>query len=288
MKQSALSVERLRELEAEIKSFAASEDLNGFQRWIVEGLYGFEAEGASFEPRSVIVLAVPHPPYAHVEFAYRGSRHAGLSLVPADLDAAGRELAAGLAAEGYAAQRASRLPLKRLAVRSGLAAYGRDNITYVEGLGSFFSLDAYFTDKPCVDDPWTELRVAPACRLCRSCIEACPLGAIREDRFLIDNERCLSCHNERPEPFPEWIPPKVHHSPYDCLRCQLACPMNRPYLGRAIGPICFDEAETETLLAGKAFEELQPELKAKSRLLGLYQWAAALPRNLRALLEAQA
>ena len=31
------------------------------------------------------------------------------------------------------------IPLKRLAVESGAAVYGRNNITYVDGLGSLYS-----------------------------------------------------------------------------------------------------------------------------------------------------
>jgi epoxyqueuosine reductase len=38
--------------------------------------------------------------------------------------------------------------LKRLAVRSGLARYGRNNVTYVEGMGSFLELSASLTDMP--------------------------------------------------------------------------------------------------------------------------------------------
>jgi epoxyqueuosine reductase len=34
----------------------------------------------------------------------------------------------------------SLLPLKSLAVRSGLAAYGRNNVCYVPGMGSFLEL----------------------------------------------------------------------------------------------------------------------------------------------------
>jgi len=48
------------------------------------------------------------------------------------------------------------LPLKTLAVRSGLAKYGRNNITYIDGMGSFYRLVAYYTDIPPQENNWTE------------------------------------------------------------------------------------------------------------------------------------
>ena len=42
--------------------------------------------------------------------------------------------------------------MKLAAVRSGLAQYGRNNICYVEGMGSFFSFHAYLTDRVFEED----------------------------------------------------------------------------------------------------------------------------------------
>jgi len=47
-----------------------------------------------------------------------------------------RLVAEAVGAQGYRIATPS-LPLKLLAVRSGLARYGRNNITYVTGMGSF-------------------------------------------------------------------------------------------------------------------------------------------------------
>jgi epoxyqueuosine reductase len=46
------------------------------------------------------------------------------------------------------------LPLKLLAVRSGLAEYGRNNICYVQGMGSFLRFVAVYSDMPCETDNW--------------------------------------------------------------------------------------------------------------------------------------
>ena len=48
---------------------------------------------------------------------------------------------------GYQVGRA-RIPVKLLAVRTGLAQYGRNNVAYVKNMGSFVRLDAFCTDAP--------------------------------------------------------------------------------------------------------------------------------------------
>ena len=49
------------------------------------------------------------------------------------------------------------LPLKLLAVHGGIAEYGRNNITYVSGMGSFMRLTAVYSDMPCETDHWREV-----------------------------------------------------------------------------------------------------------------------------------
>lgn len=284
-KLKLIPAERLADLQEELLQFKSSEELNGFQQWIITDLYQFRLPDTGFPIRSVLIVALPHPLYARVDFVRQGATYHFLSLVMPDFEQTEAYLSRLLMQEGYHLISADNLPLKRLAVRSGLAVYGRNNICYVEEMGSNLSFAAYFTDLPCDASSWTELRTAELCETCRSCYKHCPTGAIREDRFLIDNEKCLSAMNEIPGAFPEWLPLDVHHTLYDCLQCQVHCPMNRDYLKTAIGPICFDEEETEALLSGTPFESFRPELKEKSRLLGLTQWQEALPRNLSILFD---
>lgn len=52
----------------------------------------------------------------------------------------------------------SLLPLKSLAAHSGLAVYGRNNICYVPGMGSFLELVGLYSDLPCSEDTWQEAR----------------------------------------------------------------------------------------------------------------------------------
>ena len=289
-------VERLDDLRAELEQFSHDETLNGFQRYILSDMYHLDPPALDFPTRSVIIVAAPVPAYARVVFEWQGEQVPLVSLAqgfPERPDPAAEiagYLGALLAPAGYHLSATESLPLKRLAARSGLATYGRNNICYVEGMGSFLNLIAFFSDLPAnagdaTADDWHDLGPMPACEGCGACIDACPTGAIRADRFLIDNERCLSCYNEASGEFPDWLPRSVHHCLYDCLRCQLACPENAGYADHVIGPIAFDRQETELLLAGTPLDTLPAAMQDRLHLLGIGPWLTAIPRNLALLLE---
>ena len=126
---------------------------------------------------------------------------------------------------GHRIERA-KLHLKLLAVRSGLGKYGRNNLCYVEGMGSMLALYAFFTDYAC-EDSWTEVNMMDSCKNCRTCMNNCPNKCISEENFVINASRCLSLFNEIKGEFPEWIQPDAHNALMGCFRCQSCCPANR-------------------------------------------------------------
>ncbi len=284
-KLQVIPIKRLQSIKNEIDVFKENEDLNGFQNWIVNDLYKFEVPMLEFTIKSIILIAVPHPAYANVELTRQGKKYNVLSLAASDIDNTEKYLKDFLVTKKFHIEGTSSLPMKRLAAQSGLAVYGRNNICYVEGMGSCFSFVAYFSDIPFDNDEWTEMRHAETCTKCKVCLNNCPTGAIRAERFLIDNERCLSYFNEMAAEFPQWIPKSAHHCIYDCLKCQIKCPMNKEYVNNVIGPIKFSEDETEMLMQGRTYDEFSPELKQKSNLLGLHRWPDGIPKNLRVLFE---
>lgn len=284
-KLQMLSIKCLQNLKSEMELFKKDEGLNGFQRWIVNNLYKLDVPPVEFIIKSIIIIAIPHPSYAKVEFVRQGKKYNFVSLVKSDFDNTEKYLNDFLTPKHYHIKAAPNLPLKRLASQSGLAVYGRNNICYIEGMGSFFSFIAYFSDIPCENDDWEEMRQANRCINCNICFNNCPTEAIREERFLIDNERCLSYFNESSDEFPEWIPLSIHHCLYDCLKCQINCPMNKEYVNNVIESIKFSEEETDMLLSGNYFDSFSPALKQKSKVLGLNDWLDAIPRNLKILFE---
>lgn len=179
----------------------------------------------------------------------------------------------------------ARLPSKTLAARTGLCRYGRNNVCYAEGMGSFLRLDQYYVEADLGLDHWQEREAMPQCSHCRLCLEACPTGSILPERFVIEARRCLTYLNESEEAFPEWVRPEWHHALVGCMLCQEACPVNQPHLDRIERKAELTGEETARVLSGEAFDGLPAELQAKLRSLELDDLYGLLPRNLGALIN---
>ncbi len=254
--------------------------------------YGERLSAFTFAPpddfpdaRSLIVVAVPRP-QTRLRFTWHGTTRAlvlpptylGYNRIFRETEALLNDL---LAASGYHAAQA-RLPLKLLTVRCGLAEYGRNNVTYIAGLGSFFQATAFYSDLPCEQDTWREARMLARCASCKACMIKCPTNAITADRFLIHAERCLVFHNERAAEvvFPSWIDPRAHNCLIGCMLCQRFCPEDKPFLRWFDGNEDFSHEETSLLLQGVAREQLPLETYRKLERLELLDDVAKLPRNL--------
>jgi epoxyqueuosine reductase len=174
-----------------------------------------------------------------------------------------------------------------LAARSGLGAYGRNNVCYVEGLGSFHRPVALISDLPCPEDTWQEARMMERCQTCQACIRACPTGAITAERFLLHAERCLTFRNEKPGsvPFPAWVDPAWHNCLVGCMICQRVCPENKEVLGWIEEGAEFSQEETALLLEGVPSDQLPDALTEKLAQWDLVDLLDILPRNLGAFLR---
>jgi epoxyqueuosine reductase len=239
--------------------------------------------------RSIIVVAVPEPQIRVTFHRDGGAVHA---VVPPTYGEgkkdrrARQRLARVLEPAGYRVAEAI-LPKKLLAVRSGLAAYGKNNISYVPGMGSFFGLVTVYSDLPASDDRWQEPQMMASCRNCSACMRHCPAGAITAERFLLHAERCITYHNEKPAsvPFPAWIDPAWHNCLIGCLHCQRVCPENREVWSWVKGGAEFSPEETALLLEGRPFDKLPAVTADKLERLDMEGYVGLLRRNLNALLN---
>ena len=177
------------------------------------------------------------------------------------------------------------LPEKLLAVRSGLACYGRNNVAYVDGLGSYVRLRAFFSDLPCPEDSWREPAMMEACVNCSACRKRCPTGTIVSDRVLIHAEKCLTFFNEGLHQFPEWIDPSWHHCLIGCLRCQDVCPVNQEFVGWIDEGEVFSEEEATLILRGASKTDLPEEMVEKLGRLYMLRDFDLLRRNLSVLMS---
>ena len=286
---SVVSVEHIQELKDEI----ASLHRNG----LLDEDFFHEYERPYFTPRlprnfsdtkSIIVVATPQP-MLRTTFYWKGEARR-LVVPPTYFDGqavtsrARRLLIEGFRPRSYRLVRAT-LPLKLLAVRSGLALYGKNNISYIPKHGSFHRLTAFYSDYPSHVDFWREKRALPLCSKCTACFRACPTGAIQKERFLIKAERCLTYRNEKnsDERFPDWVPASAHNSLVGCMRCQRACPYDKKMLDWYVDRGVFSEDETAYLLRGKFPGARGVKMTAKLRRVGLDP--SNISRNLEALLR---
>lgn len=286
-----VSISRLRELKEEITG-RLSQGLFDEEFYTSRlTFFDFDAPETLPHARSIIVVAVPRP-QAQATFTYEGKRR-DLILPPTYVayqqtaNHVAELLTEVLKKKGYAAALTA-LPLKLLAVRSGLSEYGRNNITYVSGMGSFLQLVAVYSDLPCEEDGWREARMMKSCEKCQACRLSCPTGAISTDRFLLHAERCIAFRNEKKGdvPFPDWIDQSWHNSLYGCLFCQRACPEDKPFLNWIDEREEFSQEETELLLKGQLLNSLPDTTLDKLKNLDLADPDSLdnLPRNLRVLL----
>ncbi|MHA1460654.1 MAG: 4Fe-4S double cluster binding domain-containing protein [Promethearchaeota archaeon] len=252
--------------------------------------FDFEPKTEFGEVKSLFMVAMPQPQY-EIVFNWN-NKEVPLKIPPTYLH--GRRLINEtkefltdlLKPSGHSVEFA-RLPQKTLAIRAGLAEYGRNNITYIKGLGSFHRLFTFYSDFPYEQDGWQELRMMDLCKECSACVRKCPTGAIPEDRFLLRAERCLTFHNEHPVdvPFPDWIDPSWHNCLVGCLHCQKVCPANEKVINWTEPGPTFSEEETKLLLNGTAIEDLPEETRSKVEEHGLGYYLSVYPRNLGVFLD---
>ena len=181
-KTAAFPTEKARGLISDLQRLIDEGNLNEYQEMLInrtiKKLAAIPAKRAS-----MLMIAIP-----------RGLRVADLNK---RLDEITHET-------GVKFKKLSGMPLKRLAAQCGLARYGRNNITYIDGFGSCHNLNVFLTDLPCGEYTWLDrLKTAAQCEECVLCLKNCKSGAIRKDKFMIDSSICSRCFN-----------------------CQRCCPMN--------------------------------------------------------------
>jgi epoxyqueuosine reductase len=281
-----VSIEHVKELETEIMTRYQQGLLDSDLYNAYLASFDFTCQQKLKNARSLIIVTVPQP-QIKVAF-FRDDTPCPVVIPPtyySDIDNDVADLLKTvLEPQGYQLQKV-RLPEKLLAVLSGLARYGKNNITYVKGLGTFHRPVVFISDYPCEEDNWGKPMVLEHCENCSACQKACPTDAIVSDRFQIHAERCLTFHNEASKPFPQWLSASWHNCLVGCMICQKVCPANKDVLKWSEAGAAFDNAETDLILNGCSEERLPPETLEKLKKLDMTRYYDVLGRNLKALIE---
>ncbi len=282
-----VSITHLCDLEQQIvnlrKQHLLAEEFN------LEEIAGFNFQLPKDIPaaRSLILLAYPHYP-TRFHFIHKGKEKSYL-VPPTYLN--GREsdqqhsepISVYLNQKGFHLERML-IPRKLAAVCAGLGEYGKNNIIYVKGMGSFVRLASYISDLPVEEDYWRDPIAMRRCENCQACLNACPTHAINSDRFLLHAERCITFWNEKSTEvaFPNWLKAEWHNCLVGCMLCQFICPENGAYTNLFNEGTAFSEEETDWLISGCPLDELPQSLQKKVNESGLGDYYD--PRNFRVLI----
>ncbi len=252
----------------------------------------FRYEGSSermTEPRAVIMVAVPRPAHRAAFEVETGRVEVLLPPTYVQYTEVGEQAREDLSRHiptlcGHLETLLA--PLKAVGCRVGLTQYGRNNITYIPGWGSYFQLVGFITDIHVgVAPDWTPqpAQLMPECEGCNICESACPTGAIGEDRWLLHAESCTTYLSEEPGEVERKLAARCL---FGCLECQDICPANRGLL-RTEWTVGFDRAETELILAKGAPEAgaLSASVRQKLAALAMNE-EPLIARNLKALVAA--
>ena len=221
-----------------------AEDLERLAAWCAEGNAGTMGWLSRNPPqrarprtllataRSVVTLAADHG-HAAAPFAAEGrygrvARYAWgrdyHEVMLPRLRALAGDLSAAFGAKAKVAADQSPILERALAARSGLGFVGKNACLILPRRGSWSFLGEVLLD---VDLPTTDAPAPGACGACRLCLDACPTGALVDDRRL-DARRCVSYLTiESPDAIPRALRPAMGPWVFGCDGCQDPCPFNK-------------------------------------------------------------
>lgn len=180
--------------------------------------------------RSILVAAVGYvregdgvasPDARSVARFADGDRYRDLRLVL-------ERLSASLDADGHRVEVVfddDRLVDRAVAVRSGVAWWGKSTMAITPGFGPWFLIGSVVTDAELM--PTRPMR--RSCGTCTACLPACPTGAIVAPGIL-DARRCLAALLQGRGGIPIELRDAVGPRIYGCDDCLTACPPGDPVL----------------------------------------------------------
>ncbi len=134
---------------------------------------------------------------------------------------------------GHKAIQGQHIPLKFVADRIGMGAYGKNGILQVETYGSYVALRDVLTDAELTPDHYN--KTSTQCDECGRCLKACPTGALYAP-YKVNPRLCINPVTRREKYIEPQIRSKMQNWIHGCDICQEVCPANRDLKVRQIDP----------------------------------------------------
>ena len=134
---------------------------------------------------------------------------------------------------GYKAVPGQNIPLKFVADRIGLGAYGKNGVLLTEQCGSYVGLRSVVTDMPIAPDRFEKM--TPPCDDCEVCLQACPTRALYAP-YKVNPRLCINPLTRKQKYIQPELRLKMQNWVCGCDICQEVCPVNSKLVVRDVDP----------------------------------------------------
>jgi epoxyqueuosine reductase len=134
---------------------------------------------------------------------------------------------------GYKAVPGQDVPLKFVADRIGLGAYGKNGLLLTEQCGSYAGFRSVVTDMPIAPDRFEKM--TPPCDDCELCLQACPTAALYAP-YKVNPRLCINPLTRKQKYIQPELRVKMQNWIIGCDICQEVCPVNRKLIARDVDP----------------------------------------------------